>query len=65
VGAMVANTVCPYLLQKVFTTETGTNFHGLFLVPCGIAIVAAVMLALFFHPPARPAEIEGAVAPAH
>jgi nucleoside transporter len=65
-GALVANTVCPYLLQKVFTKEGTTDFHGLFLVPCGIAVAAAVMLALFFHPPTKGTSgEEGGVAPAH
>ena len=30
---------------------------------CGT--IVAVLLALFFHPPAKAAEVEGAVAPAH
>jgi len=27
------------------------DFKGLFLIPCGPAIVAAIALALFFRPP--------------
>jgi hypothetical protein len=27
------------------------DFKGLFLIPCGAAIVAAIALALFFRPP--------------
>jgi len=27
------------------------DFRSLFLVPCAAALVAAVVLALFFHPP--------------
>jgi len=54
IGVLVANSVCPYLMQKVFTKpETGTDFHTLFLVPCGAALLATVALALFFHPPAQ------------
>jgi MFS family permease len=58
IGALVANTICPRLIQDVFTTtlEDGskvTNFQGLFLVPLISAVVAAVALALFFHPPRR------------
>jgi nucleoside transporter len=52
-GALVANFVCPWLLENVYTdpvTKT-VDFRGLFLVPCGAAVVAAVILALFFHPP--------------
>ena len=50
-GALLANSLCPYLGQKVFTHDGVTNFHGLFLVPmiCGLAAMTA--LALFFHPP--------------
>jgi len=50
-GALLANSVCPYLGQKVFTQGGVTNFHGLFLVPMICGMVAALALALFFHPP--------------
>lgn len=53
IGALVANSICPWLLQNTFTTNGVTDFRGLFLVPCGAALAAAVALALFFHPPAR------------
>jgi nucleoside transporter len=52
-GPLVANSICPYLMQKVFVNaEGGTNFHGMFLLPCLSATAAAVVLALAFHPPA-------------
>ncbi len=51
VGALVANTICPGLLQVTFTHDGVTDFRGLFLVPCASAIAAALLLALFFHPP--------------
>jgi len=59
IGALLANSLCPYLGQKVFTQGGVTNFHGLFLVPMCSAIGAALALALFFHPPktAAPAEV--------
>jgi nucleoside transporter len=50
-GALLANSICPHLLQTVFTHDGVTNFRGLFLVPMISAIAAAVGLALFFHPP--------------
>ena len=52
-GALVANFVCPWLLENVYTDATtkAVDFRGLFLVPCGAAVVAAMILALFFHPP--------------
>lgn len=53
-GALLANSLCPYLIQTVFTTDKVTDFRGLFLVPCLSALVAAVALALFFHPPKKP-----------
>jgi len=53
-GALLANSICPYLLQRVFTdqaTQT-TDFRGLFLVPLAVSLGAALVLALFFRPPA-------------
>ncbi|MGC9940809.1 MAG: MFS transporter [Verrucomicrobiota bacterium] len=50
-GALLANTICPYLSQNVFTRGNVTDFHGLFLVPMTSALAAAVALVLFFHPP--------------
>ncbi|HSY18188.1 MAG TPA: MFS transporter [Candidatus Acidoferrales bacterium] len=59
-GALLANSICPYLGQKVFTHDGVTNFHGLFSVPMICGLVAAVALALFFHPPKNvPAESAG------
>jgi nucleoside transporter len=55
VGAFVANTVCPHLIQHTFTANGVTDFRGLFLVPLLAAAGAAVALALFFHPPPKPA----------
>jgi nucleoside transporter len=42
------------------------DYQKLFLVPTGLALVAAILLAIAFHPPkkAEP-EIEGAVVPGH
>jgi dipeptide/tripeptide permease len=54
-GALLANSICPYLGQTVFTHNGVTDFHHLFLVPMICGIVAAVTLALFFHPPKTPA----------
>jgi MFS family permease len=54
-GALLANSICPFLGQKVFTHDGVTNFHGLFLVPMICGLAAAIALALFFHPPKIPA----------
>jgi nucleoside transporter len=65
-GALVANSVCPKLIQQVYTTNGVTDFRGLFLVPLSAAVVAAVALALLFRPPGRTEPVvEGAAAPAH
>jgi len=57
VGALVANSVCPWLREAIFTHNGVTDFRGLFLVPCFIAVAAAIVLALFFRPPTeRPLE---------
>jgi MFS family permease len=53
VGALAANSLCPFLLQKVFTRGEITDFRGLFLVPLAIATLAAMVLALFFRPPIK------------
>ncbi|HEY2081377.1 MAG TPA: MFS transporter [Verrucomicrobiae bacterium] len=51
VGALLANSICPYLIQNTFTHNGMTNFRGLFLVPMFCGMIAAIALALFFHPP--------------
>jgi len=66
VGALVANSICPYLIQEVYTVEKVTNFKGLFMVPLITSALAAVALAIFFHPPKQVvASAEGGSAPAH
>jgi MFS family permease len=52
-GPLVANVVGPKLMGETFKTATGVDFRSLFLVPLSAAIFAAVVLALFFHPPAK------------
>ena len=54
IGSLVANSICPYLMQSKFTQNGVTDFRGLFLVPLAAALVAAVALALFFRPPKKP-----------
>jgi len=53
IGALLANSICPWLSQEKFTNPVTkiTDFHGLFLVPMVAGLAAAVALALFFHPP--------------
>jgi len=66
IGALLANSICPKLLQVTFTSNNLTDFKGLFLVPLSAAIGAALALALFFHPPKKEEPtLAGATAPAH
>jgi nucleoside transporter len=67
-GPLVANFACPWLYDVKFTHDGKTDFTALFLVPCAAAIVAAIGLALFFHPPKTkasevPAETEPVYSP--
>lgn len=65
-GALLANWICPRLLQENFTDAVTkvTNFKGLFLIPMITATAAAVALALFFHPP-KTEQAGSATAPSH
>ena len=48
-------------MGETFRTATGVDFRSLFLVPFGAAVFAAVVLALFFHPPReQPAPVHAA-----
>jgi MFS family permease len=58
-GALVANSICPFLLQNKFTDDGVVDFKGLFLVPCFVALAAAVVLAIAFHPPKNVAATAG------
>jgi MFS family permease len=49
-GVMACNTLCPSLTNK-FMAGGLVDFRRLFLVPGGVALAAAITLALFFHPP--------------
>jgi MFS family permease len=51
IGALLANSICPWLIQSVYTHDSITDFRGLFLVPLAFASLAAVVLALWFRPP--------------
>jgi MFS family permease len=61
IGALLANAICPWLIQSVYTTGGVTDFRGLFMVPLAAASIAAIALALFFRPPTSgPGEIVAA-----
>ena len=65
VGALVANSLCPYLIQTVYTKDKVIDFGSLFVVPLVCAVAAALALLFFFHPPKKEARVSGAAAPAH
>jgi nucleoside transporter len=52
-GPLVANVVGPTLIGETFRSGSLVDFRSLFLVPCAAAVFAAIVLALFFHPPAH------------
>jgi nucleoside transporter len=62
IGVLVANSICPWLAQTVFTHDGVTSFRTLFLVPLGGAVAAAIALAFFFRPPPKPQNAHGAEA---
>jgi nucleoside transporter len=55
VGVIAANTLCPWMMTA-YTIDKVTDFRTLFVFAGGVALAAAVTLALFFHPPPAPAE---------
>jgi MFS family permease len=59
-GPLVANVIGPKLMGETFKTAAGVDFRSLFFVPLGMAIVAAVLLAVAFHPPAKKSDSVGA-----
>jgi MFS family permease len=65
VGALLANSICPWLIQKVYTMNGVIDFKGLFMVPLITASAAAIALALFFHPPKTQVGIAGGAAAPH
>ena len=62
IGTLLANSICPWLIQSVYTTGGVTDFRGLFMVPLAAASIAAIALALFFRPPTHGPAKEGTVA---
>jgi nucleoside transporter len=63
VGALLAYSICPWLIQEVYSVNGRTDFRGLFLVPCFVALAAAIALAALFHPPKLAAGGSAAAAP--
>ncbi|MGO8700641.1 MAG: MFS transporter [Limisphaerales bacterium] len=51
-GAIAANTICPRM-TAYYTVQSVIDFRTMFVIAGGVALAAAIILALFFHPPAR------------
>lgn len=64
VGGVLANFVF-VPLRDYYTKDGIVDYQSLFLVPTAMAIVAILILAIFFRPPAEQAQLSGAAAPAH
>jgi predicted MFS family arabinose efflux permease len=64
-GALAANTLCPWLVENVFKKGETLDYRSMFLFPCFMSLLAAVALALFFHPPKVATDGTGGSAPAH
>ncbi len=50
-GALVANSICPFVLQAWYTHNGVIDFKNLFLMPAGVALGASVLLLVAFWPP--------------
>ncbi len=57
-GPFVGNFVWPYL-EDYFTRDGVVDYRSLFLAPAGTALFAALLLILFFHPPAKATALAG------
>lgn len=58
-GGLVANFVCPQLFNHFTSAEGVVDFRTLFLIPAGLAVAAAALFLVAFHPPAKAAPLEG------
>ena len=61
VGVWLANAICPYLGQTVYVHNGVVDYHGLFLVPLTLGLIATGLLLLFFWPPKKEAVPEAMV----
>lgn len=64
IGSLVANSICPYLMQNVFSHDGRIDFRNMFFVPLLASAAAAIVLALFFRPPPKTEPTPAAQAPA-
>jgi MFS family permease len=57
IGPLVGNFVGPWMGDYFKTASGGVDFSRMLLIPAGTALVAAILLAVLFHPPSK-AEME-------
>ena len=50
-GVIAANTICPLLTDTLHGRRRARIFGACSSSRCGVALAAAIALALFFHPP--------------
>jgi nucleoside transporter len=65
IGPLVGNYVGPILGDYFKKSDGATDFSRMFLIPSFAALVGAVILAVFFHPPEKAIPEKGKPAPAH
>jgi MFS family permease len=51
IGVLVANTICPVLIQEVYNVDGVVDFKGLFMLTAYCALAATLLLAFCFWPP--------------
>lgn len=47
------------MLKTHYSSGSTVQWNDLFLIPCGVALAATLVLAVCFHPPAKPSATEG------
>ncbi|HKI72881.1 MAG TPA: MFS transporter [Verrucomicrobiae bacterium] len=52
-GPLAANIAGPKLIGETFNNNGVVDFKSLFLMPCAAAVLAAIVLAVFFRPPQK------------
>ncbi len=65
IGVLVANSICPHLIQETYTHNGLIDFKNLFLLPCYAGIFAMLLLAFAFHPPTSTEATTGVAGVAH
>jgi MFS family permease len=64
VGPLAGNFLCGWLGETFVKQDKSVDFNRLFLVPLGLAVIAALVLLAFFFPPEKAGEAVPAGKPA-